>query len=60
MAGSSRAVLPEKILQVESKAANLVIAAALLIGTPGFVLFGWLSDRVGASAWCSPAARSRC
>ena len=37
----------EKILQVESKAANLVIAAALLIGTPFFVVFGALSDRIG-------------
>jgi MFS family permease len=37
----------EKILQVESKAANLIIAAALLIGTPCFVLFGALSDRIG-------------
>jgi len=37
----------EKILQVESKAANLIIAAALLIGTPLFVIFGALSDRIG-------------
>jgi hypothetical protein len=37
----------EKILQVEPKAANLIIAAALLIGTPFFVVFGALSDRVG-------------
>jgi MFS family permease len=37
----------EKILQVDSKAANLIIAAALLIGTPFFVVFGSLSDRVG-------------
>jgi len=37
----------EKILQVDSKAANLIIAAALLIGTPCFVLFGMLSDRIG-------------
>jgi len=37
----------EKILQVDSKAANLVIAAALLIGTPFFVVFGSLSDRIG-------------
>jgi MFS family permease len=37
----------EKILQVESKAANLVIAAALLIGTPFFIVFGALSDRIG-------------
>ena len=37
----------EKILQLESQAANLIIAAALLIGTPFFVVFGWLSDRIG-------------
>jgi MFS family permease len=37
----------ERVLQVEPKAANLIIAAALLIGTPCFVLFGWLSDRIG-------------
>lgn len=37
----------EKILQVDAKAANLVIAAALLIGTPFFVVFGALSDRIG-------------
>jgi MFS family permease len=37
----------ERILQVESGAANLIIAAALLIGTPFFVVFGALSDRIG-------------
>ena len=37
----------EKILQVDAKAANLIIAAALLIGTPFFVIFGALSDRIG-------------
>ncbi len=37
----------EKILQVESSAANLIIAAALLIGTPFFIVFGALSDRIG-------------
>lgn len=37
----------EKILQVDAKAANLIIAAALLIGTPFFVVFGSLSDRIG-------------
>jgi MFS family permease len=37
----------EKILQVDAKAANLIIAAALIIGTPFFVVFGGLSDRIG-------------
>jgi nitrate/nitrite transporter NarK len=37
----------EKILQVDSKAANLIIAAGLLIGTPFFIVFGALSDRIG-------------
>jgi MFS family permease len=37
----------EKILQVDSKAANLIIAAGLLIGTPFFVVWGALSDRIG-------------
>ena len=34
-------------LKVDPKTAILVIAAALAIGTPGFIFFGWLSDRVG-------------
>ena len=34
-------------LKVEAQAANLMVAAALLIGTPFFVLFGWLSDKIG-------------
>ena len=37
----------EKILQVDSKAANLIIAAGLLIGTPFFIVWGALSDRIG-------------
>ncbi len=37
----------EKILQVEAMAANLIIAAALVIGTPFFVVFGALSDKIG-------------
>jgi MFS family permease len=37
----------EKILQVGAQQANLVIAAALLIATPFFVVFGTLSDRIG-------------
>ena len=34
-------------LKVDATTANLLLAGALLIGTPFFVLFGWLSDRVG-------------
>jgi MFS family permease len=37
----------EKVLQVESADANIMIAAGLLVGTPFFVVFGALSDRVG-------------
>ncbi len=37
----------ERILQVESKSANLIVAAALLIATPFFVIFGALSDKIG-------------
>ncbi|WP_213949074.1 MFS transporter [Luteibacter sp. dw_328] len=34
-------------LKIDGTTANLLIAAALLIGTPFFVFFGWLSDKVG-------------
>jgi MFS family permease len=34
-------------LKIDGTTANLLIAAALLIGTPFFVVFGWLSDRIG-------------
>jgi len=34
-------------LKVEATTANLLIAGALILGTPFFILFGWLSDRVG-------------
>jgi MFS family permease len=37
----------EKILQVAAQEANLIVAAALLLGTPLFVVFGSLSDRIG-------------
>jgi predicted MFS family arabinose efflux permease len=37
----------EKILKVDSGTANVLIALALLIGTPFFVVFGWLSDKIG-------------
>jgi MFS family permease len=34
-------------LKVDGTTANLLIALALLIGTPFFIVFGWLSDRIG-------------
>ena len=34
-------------LKVDAVTANLFIAAALAIATGGFVLFGWLSDKIG-------------
>jgi MFS family permease len=34
-------------LKVDPQAANLMIAASLLIGTPFFIVFGSLSDRIG-------------
>ncbi len=36
-----------QILKVEGGTANLLIAASLAIGTPFFILFGSLSDRIG-------------
>jgi MFS family permease len=36
-----------QILKVEAETANLLIAGALLIGTPFFLFFGALSDKVG-------------
>jgi MFS family permease len=37
----------EKTLKVDGATTNILIAIALVIGTPGFVLFGWLSDKIG-------------
>ena len=34
-------------LKVDPVAANLMIAASLAIGTPFFIFFGWLSDKIG-------------
>jgi len=34
-------------LKIDGTTANILIAAALAIGTPFFVVFGWLSDKVG-------------
>jgi sugar phosphate permease len=37
----------ERMLKVDGLTANTLIAIALLIGTPFFILFGWLSDKIG-------------
>lgn len=37
----------EKMMLVDGKTANILIAIALAIGTPFFVFFGWLSDKIG-------------
>jgi MFS family permease len=34
-------------LKVDAQAANLMIAASLIIGTPFFIVFGGLSDKIG-------------
>lgn len=50
----------EKTLKVEGLTANTLIAIALLIGTPFFIVFGWLSDKIGRKpiimAGCALAA----
>ena len=37
----------EKTLKVDGVLTNELVALALLIGTPFFVIFGWLSDKIG-------------
>ncbi|MES2445234.1 MAG: MFS transporter [Pseudomonadota bacterium] len=37
----------EKTLKVDGMTTNVLIAIALAIGTPFFVFFGWLSDKIG-------------
>jgi MFS family permease len=37
----------EKTLKVDGLTTNTLVALALLIGTPFFVIFGWLSDKIG-------------
>jgi Na+/melibiose symporter-like transporter len=37
----------EKTLKVDGPLANILIATALLLATPFFVFWGWLSDKVG-------------
>lgn len=37
----------ERILKVDPALTNLMVASALLISTPLYVFFGWLSDKIG-------------
>jgi MFS family permease len=37
----------EKTLKVDGATTNILIAVALLLATPAFIIFGWLSDRIG-------------
>lgn len=50
----------ERILKVDGGTANILIAIALIIGTPFFIVFGWLSDKIGRKpiimAGCALAA----
>ncbi|ATE65632.1 MFS transporter [Rhizorhabdus dicambivorans] len=50
----------EKTLKVDGATTNILIAIALGIATPGFIFFGWLSDRIGRKpiilAGCAIAA----
>ncbi|MFN8829071.1 MAG: MFS transporter [Labrys sp. (in: a-proteobacteria)] len=36
-----------KTLRIDEPTANILIAIALALATPGFILFGWLSDKIG-------------
>jgi MFS family permease len=37
----------EKTMKLDGATTNIMIATALALGTPFFVFFGWLSDRIG-------------
>jgi len=37
----------ERMLRVDGATTNILIAIALVLATPGFLFFGWLSDRIG-------------
>ncbi|MDQ0457351.1 MFS transporter [Rhizobium paknamense] len=37
----------QNVLKVDAQAANIMVAIALALGTMFFVVFGWLSDKIG-------------
>jgi len=37
----------ERVLKVDPALSNILIAVSLLLATPFFVIFGWLSDKIG-------------
>ena len=37
----------ERVLKVDGATTNILIAIALALATPAFLLFGWLSDKIG-------------
>lgn len=37
----------EKMAKVDSPTANIMVATSLILATPFFVFFGWLSDKIG-------------
>ncbi len=37
----------ERMVKVDPATANILIAVSLILGTPFFILFGWLSDKIG-------------
>ena len=37
----------ERVLRVDGATTNILTAIALVLATPAFILFGWMSDRIG-------------
>jgi Sugar (and other) transporter len=37
----------ERTLKVDGATTNILVAVALVLATPGFIFFGWLSDKIG-------------